>query len=161
MTLSAALPLLAMAGVGVLFVLTRVYADGARLTATARAAILAFVAAVFIACSVAAAGTALQISRIGLAGTPPPGTFGTFGRLAGVALAMVLWPFAQRHIERAAIFTFVVGAGSAGLVGLGLRSVVLDGARTLYHLLMFACGAILAAAFTTGVARHAGATLDK
>lgn len=134
-----------MAGVGLVFLLMRVYADDARVTRTTRGGILALVVAVFAACCVAAAGTALQIAKIGLAGTPPPTTVGAIARLVGVMIAITLWPLARRLTERAALFTFVVGAGASALIGIGLHSGVLDAARALYHLLMFVCGAILAA----------------
>jgi hypothetical protein len=153
MNMSDFLPVIALAGVGVLFVLMRLYTQDARLTTTTRSGILALVVTVFAACCIAGAGTALQIARIGLVGTPPPTTFGAVGRLVGVAVAIAIWPLARSHIERATIFTFVVGAGASGLIGLGLRSGLLDAARAIYHLLMFASGAILAAGF---VARHRG-----
>jgi hypothetical protein len=152
MNTSDLLPVIALAGVGVLFLLMRLYAQDARLSRTTRSGILVLVVAVFGACCVAGAGTALQIARIGLAGTPPPTMFGTVGRLGGVVVAMALWPLARRNIERATIFTFVVGAGASGLIGLGLRSGVLDAARAIYHLLMFACGAIVAAGFAASLA---------
>jgi|KBSSwiS6_1023812.scaffolds.fasta_scaffold62957_2 hypothetical protein len=152
MNISDFLPFIAMGGVGVLFVLRRHDAHGARLIGRNRRSLLALVVAVFGACCLAGAGTALQIARIGLAGTPPPSAFGTIGRLIGVAVAIALWPLAGRHIERATIFTFVVGAGASGLIGLGLRSGVLDAARAICHLLMFACGAVLAGGFGAGLA---------
>jgi hypothetical protein len=155
------MPFIAMAGVGVLFLLGHFYSQDASLTRTNRSGILALVAAVFGACCVAAAGTALQIARIGLAATPPPTMFGAVGRLIGVAAAILLWPLARRHIERAAIFTFVVGAGASGLIGLGLRSGFLDAARALYHLLMFACGAILAAAFVASFGNGAASSRER
>jgi hypothetical protein len=146
------LPFIAMAGVGLLFLLIRIDSHDACASRTTRAGILALVLIVFVACCAAAAGSGLQIARVGLAGTPPPSTFGAVARLVGVAIAIALWPLASRLVERAAIFTFVVGAGASGLIGLGLRSGVLDAARSLYHLLMFACGAILAAAIAAGFA---------
>ena len=150
--MSDSLPVIALAGVGVLLLLMRLHAQDAGLTMPTRIGILALVVAVFGACCVAGAGTALQIAHIGLAGTPPPTTFGAVGRLVGVVVAIALWPLARRHIERATILTFVVGAGASGLIGLGLRSGVLDAARAIYHLLMFACGAIVAAGFAAGLA---------
>jgi len=153
--LTELLPLMAMAGVGILFLLIRFYTQDAPLTRTARGAIFAIIVAVFGACCFAGAGTALQIARIGLAGTPPPTTLGAVARLIGVAMAIALWPVARHHVERATIFTFVVGAGASALIGLGLRSGVLDAARAVYHLLMFGCGAILAAVVAAGFASRA------
>jgi hypothetical protein len=147
MNISGLLPIIAFAGVGLLFLLRYLSAQDASLISTNRTGIRALVVAVFVACCVAGAGTALQMARIGLAATAPPTLFGAVSRLIGVAVAIGLWPLARRHIERATIVTFVVGAGASGLIGLGLRSGALDAARSIYHLLMFACGAILAAGF--------------
>jgi hypothetical protein len=155
MSVSGLLPVIAIAAVGGLFLLRRRYAQDVRPVPMNRRGMLALVVAVFAACCVAGAGTALQIAHSGLAGTPPPTMFGAVGRLVGVAVAIALWPLAQRHIERATLLTFVVGAGASGLIGLGLRSGVLDAARAIYHLLMFACGAILAAGFAVALANGA------
>jgi hypothetical protein len=161
MSVSGLLPIVAMAGVGALLLLSRLYAQDARVTRTTRSRILALVVVVFGACCVAGAGTALQIAQIGLAGTPPPRVFGTVGRLVGVTLAIAMWPLARRKIERAALFTFVIGAGASGLIGLGLRSGVLDAARALYHLLMFACGAVLAVVFAAGLVTAGAANRER
>jgi hypothetical protein len=139
MSVSGLLPVIAIAAVGGLFLLRRRYAQDVRPVPMNRRGMLALVVAVFAACCVAGAGTALQIAHSGLAGTPPPTLFGAVGRL----------------IERATLLTFVVGAGASGLIGLGLRSGVLDAARAIYHLLMFACGAILAAGFAVALANGA------
>ena len=156
MNFSALLPIIAMAGVGTVLLLTRISAGVMRMNKATRSGVLALVIAVFATCCAAAAGTAFQIGRIGLAGTPPPTMFGTAGRLVGVVIAIALWPMARRNIERATLLTFVVGAGASALIGLGLRSSILDAARVVYHLFMFACGAILVAGSATGLA--AGAT---
>src|SRR5262245_24467500 len=92
MSLSALLSIFAMAGVGALLALPRLYTEDAHVPRATRSAILMLVAAVFGACCVTGVGAVLQIARIGLAGTPPPNTLGTVGRLVGVALAIALWP---------------------------------------------------------------------
>lgn len=107
-----------------------------------RTVLVALFLITFVACCAGAVGTVLQIARIGLGPAPPPSTFGSWGRVVGVVLALALWPMARRIVEHLTLFTFVLGVGASALVGLGIRASAVDAVRVLYHLFMFSFGAI-------------------
>jgi len=93
-----------------------------------------------IICAAGAVWTAYWSLRFGLAPRPPLSLLQTVVRFAAVAFALVLLLYRRDWIERAALLSAIVAAGSSALFGLGFRSITLDFIRLLFHFVAYALG---------------------
>lgn len=95
-----------------------------------------------IFCAAGAVWTAYWSLRFGLTPRPPLSLPQTVFRFAVVTFALVLLAFRRDWIERAALLSAIVAAGSSALFGLGFRSVTLDIVRLLFHLVAYTLGVV-------------------
>jgi hypothetical protein len=93
-----------------------------------------------ILCAVGAVWTAYYSLRFGLTPRPPLSLLQTVVRFAGVAFASILLLYRRDWLERAALLSAIVAAGSSALFGLGFRSTTLDFIRLLFHFVAYALG---------------------
>jgi hypothetical protein len=93
-----------------------------------------------IFCALGAVWTVYWSLRFGLAPRPPLSLLQTVVRFAAVAFALILLLYRRDWIERAALFSAIIAAGSSALFGLGFRSTTLDFIRLLFHFVAYALG---------------------
>jgi hypothetical protein len=105
-----------------------------------RTLLIVFVVCVAILCALGAVWTAYYSLRFGLAPRPPLSLLQTVVRFAAVAFALILFLYRRDWIERAALLSAIVAAGSSALFGLGFRSTTLDFIRLLLHFVAYALG---------------------
>ncbi len=94
-------------------------------------------------CIAGAVWTAYWCIRFGLTPRPPLSAAQTVLRMLIVIAAIVALSMRRDTLERATLVCTIVAAGASAAFGFGVRSIPVDVARLLFHLLAYSLGAVV------------------